>query len=163
MYLPVFRNALPEMFEVFDFADPSMVTGKRNASTVAPQALFLMNHPFVLEQAKHAAARLLAESHADDAARVTRAYRLALGRAPTDGEREVAKRFLAREARAEGRVGGAVPRAVRVGRFPVRELKLSGSRAARRQLAGATQLKIASRVEWLTLTGGLTPRRSPRT
>ncbi len=28
--LPVFRNALPELFEVFDFADPSMVVGRRN-------------------------------------------------------------------------------------------------------------------------------------
>ena len=44
----MFRNALPEIFEVFDFADPSMVTGRRNVSTVAPQALFLMNHPFVI-------------------------------------------------------------------------------------------------------------------
>ena len=59
VYLPVFRNALPEIFEVFDFADPSMVTGRRNVSTVAPQALFLMNHPFVIEQSRAAARRLL--------------------------------------------------------------------------------------------------------
>src|SRR5262249_51051627 len=39
VYAPVFRNALPELFAVFDFADPSMVTGQRNVSTVAPQAL----------------------------------------------------------------------------------------------------------------------------
>ena len=57
MYLPVFRNALPELFEVFDFADPSIVVGRRNVSTVAPQALFLMNNPFVLEQAQAAAKR----------------------------------------------------------------------------------------------------------
>jgi hypothetical protein len=37
---------------------------------------------------------LLAEKHADDASRLTRAYRLALGREPTAGEREVAQRFL---------------------------------------------------------------------
>ncbi|MBM3980773.1 MAG: DUF1553 domain-containing protein [Planctomycetes bacterium] len=94
VYLPQFRNALPEMLEVFDAADPSTVTGRRNSGTVAPQALYMMNSPFVLEQSKHAAARLLAEKHADDAARLTRAYRLALGRAPTDGERAVAARFL---------------------------------------------------------------------
>jgi hypothetical protein len=95
VYLPVFRNALPEFFEAFDFADSSTVTGSRNASTVAPQALFMMNNPFVLEQAKQAAARLLAENLPDDAARLTRAYRLTLGRAPTDGERAVAVKFLA--------------------------------------------------------------------
>jgi hypothetical protein len=96
VYLPVFRNALPEVFEAFDFADPSLVTGRRNVSTVAPQALYLINHPFVAEQAGHAAARLLAEELPDDAARVTRAYRLTLGRTPTDGERTVAMKFLAK-------------------------------------------------------------------
>jgi hypothetical protein len=53
-----------------------------------------MNHPFPAEQAKHAAARLLGEKLTDDAARVTRAYRLALGREPTAGERQVAARLL---------------------------------------------------------------------
>jgi Protein of unknown function (DUF1553)/Protein of unknown function (DUF1549)/Planctomycete cytochrome C len=96
VYLPVFRNALPEALEAFDFADPSMVTGRRNLSTVAPQALYLMNHPFPAEQAKHAAARLLSEKLSDDTARVTRAYRLTLGRAPTTGEREVALTFVSR-------------------------------------------------------------------
>jgi hypothetical protein len=94
VYLPVFRNSLPDIFEAFDFADPSLVTGKRTTSTVAPQALFMMNNPFVIEQAKHAAARLLAEGHPDDDARITRAYRLTLGRTPTDGERRVAAKFL---------------------------------------------------------------------
>ena len=94
IYLPQFRNAMPEMLEVFDAADPSTVTGTRNSGTVAPQALFMMNHPFVLDQSKLAATRLLAEKHADDTARLTRAYRLTLGREPTAGEREVAQRFL---------------------------------------------------------------------
>ncbi|CAN5215439.1 DUF1549 domain-containing protein [soil metagenome] len=95
VYQPVFRNSLPEIFEVFDFAEPSMVVGVRNVSTVAPQALYLMNHLFVHEQAKATATRLLAEPLTDDDARLTRLYRQALGRAPTDGERSVAKKFLA--------------------------------------------------------------------
>jgi hypothetical protein len=98
VYLPVFRNALPQAFEAFDFADPSLVVGRRNVSTVAPQSLFLMNHPFVLKQADHAASRLLAENLPDDRARVTQAYRLALGRPPTDGERRVAMKFLTAKA-----------------------------------------------------------------
>ncbi len=92
VYAPAFRNALPEIFEVFDFADPSMVVGVRNVSTVAPQALFLMNHPFVREQAGAAAKRLLAEKLADDDARLLRACRLALGRAPTAGEQAIARK-----------------------------------------------------------------------
>jgi hypothetical protein len=95
VYLPAFRNALPDVFEVFDYADPSMVTGRRDTSTVAPQALYMMNNPFVVDQAKHAATRLLAENLADDTARLTRAYRLTVGREPTSGERAVAAKFLA--------------------------------------------------------------------
>jgi hypothetical protein len=94
VYAPVFRNALPELFEAFDFADPSVATGRRNVSTVAPQALFLMNHPFVQEQARFAARRLLTEKETDELDRIARAYRLTLGRLPTAGERRIAAEFL---------------------------------------------------------------------
>jgi hypothetical protein len=94
VYLPVFRNALPEIFEAFDFADASVTTGRRNVSTVAPQALFLMNNPFVLEQARAAAKRLLAEKHEDDRSRIARAWRLALGRGPSEAETALALRHL---------------------------------------------------------------------
>ena len=93
VYLPVFRNSLPEVFEVFDFADASVVTGQRNASTVAPQALYFLNNPFPIEQAKASAARLLGETLTADE-RVTRAYRLTLGRGPTAGERAVTTKHL---------------------------------------------------------------------
>jgi hypothetical protein len=99
VYSPVFRNALPELFDVFDFADPSMVVGRRNVSTVAPQALFLMNHPFILEQSRHAARRLLSETKTEpgrDDRRIDRAYRLALGRPPSERERRIAGEFLDR-------------------------------------------------------------------
>jgi hypothetical protein len=104
VYTPVFRNTLPELFEVFDFADPSVPTGVRNVSTSAPQALFSMNHSFVIEQAHHAARRLLAEPSRENRERIIRAYRLALGRPPADGEVRVAEAFLAKtndERRAE--------------------------------------------------------------
>ncbi len=94
VYLPVFRNAVPDALEAFDFADPSTVTGRRNASTVAPQALFMMNNPFAVEQAQAAAVRVIGEKHGDDATRVERAYRLALGRGPTTGEKAVAAHFI---------------------------------------------------------------------
>jgi hypothetical protein len=95
LYVPVFRNSLPEIFRVFDFADPSMVVGRRDASVVAPQALFMMNHPFIVEQAESAARRLLAEPGLDDPGRITRAFVLALGRPPTESERRIALASLA--------------------------------------------------------------------
>ena len=45
-----------------------------------------MNNPFAVQQAKHAAARLRAENLPSDDVRITRAYRLALGR-PDPGRR----------------------------------------------------------------------------
>lgn len=95
VYLPVFRNSIPDMLDAFDFANVSMTTGKRDASTVSPQALFMMNNPFVIEQAAASATRLLAEKYEGDDVRITRAYRLALGREPTAGERAVLSKFLA--------------------------------------------------------------------
>ena len=94
VYLPQFRNAIPELLEVFDAADPSTVTGRRNTSTVSQQSLFLLNHPFPVKQAKHAAAKLLGEKWKDDDARISRAYRQTLGREPTAGERRVAAKFV---------------------------------------------------------------------
>lgn len=90
VYWPVFRNSLPEIFEVFDFADPSTVNGTRNTSTVAPQALFFMNDTWVIAESQFAAKRLLAESHPDDQSRLYRAFRLTLGRSPTAAESQLA-------------------------------------------------------------------------
>ena len=108
VYLPVLRNALPELFEVFDFPDTSRVTGQRNVTTVAPQSLFLMNHPFVMEQARYFADRLLAKSGLDDKARVEEAYRLALGRQPAEGELRLALKYLSEPAASSS---GARPQA----------------------------------------------------
>ncbi|HVV99752.1 MAG TPA: DUF1553 domain-containing protein, partial [Planctomycetaceae bacterium] len=94
VYSPVFRNSLPELFEVFDFADPSMPTGVRNVSTVAPQALFLMNHPFVRDQSKVTAERWLKEAPQSEEGRVELAYRSALGRVPTATEKKLALDYL---------------------------------------------------------------------
>ncbi|MCX7665976.1 MAG: DUF1553 domain-containing protein [Gemmataceae bacterium] len=94
IYLPMFRNALPDTLEVFDLADPSMVTGKRNVTTVAQQALYLMNHPFPLQQAQATAEKLLVENYPNEDARIIAAYRLILGRLPNEKERGLAQKFL---------------------------------------------------------------------
>jgi len=86
IYLPVIRNALYDMFQAFDVGDPSMVNAKRGSTTVAPHALFVMNSPFVLEQAAGFAERILAAPRLSDAERVRRAYLMALSRAPSAAE-----------------------------------------------------------------------------
>jgi hypothetical protein len=86
VYVPVVRNFLPEMFETFDFPEPSETKGVRDVTTVPTQALFMMNSPFAIEQAKAAAGKLLGNPSLTAQARVTRAYREVLGRAPTAPE-----------------------------------------------------------------------------
>jgi hypothetical protein len=95
VYTPAFRNRMLELFEAFDMADQNTVSGRRNVSTVAPQALFMLNAPFVMEQARAAAERALAWDAADDGARVERAFRETIGRGPTTGERKIALAALA--------------------------------------------------------------------
>lgn len=95
VYVPAFRNRRLELFEVFDFADANAPMGVRPVTTVAPQALYLMNHPFVIAQADQAAERTLREAKGDDATRLEHIYRLTLGRKPTAGERQLALDFVA--------------------------------------------------------------------
>jgi hypothetical protein len=82
---------------LFDAANPDSSTEKRNTSTVAPQALLLLNHGFVLEQARHLAQRLSREVQDDDTARVQYAYQLLFGRAATAEELNIAQQILTRE------------------------------------------------------------------
>ncbi|MBW3541685.1 MAG: DUF1553 domain-containing protein, partial [Planctomycetes bacterium] len=93
VYVPVFRNTLHPLFEVFDFADPNIVAGRRNTSTLPTQGLYLLNSPFVIEQSRKLATRLLADE-LDDGERLDRAYRRTLGRLPTDAERRLSLEFL---------------------------------------------------------------------
>ena len=94
VYTPAFRNKRLELFEVFDFADINAPVGRRNVSTVAPQALYLLNSPFVLAQAKLAAERALASSAGDDE-RLVNAFRETLCRPPSGKERAACAKFVA--------------------------------------------------------------------
>ena len=79
---------------MFNAADTNMVTGKRDSGTVAPQALFMMNHPFALAQADLLAGRAMAEGGADLSPRVAWLYRTLYSRDPTPAEVAVAERVI---------------------------------------------------------------------
>lgn len=91
IYVPVFRNEIHEIFDIFDGANPNLVTGRRNASTLATQALFLMNSPFMIEQSAKAADRLLDQP---SEYRLEWAYRQVLGRSPHPQERTLCEQAL---------------------------------------------------------------------
>jgi hypothetical protein len=94
VYLPLVRGNVPEMLQVFDAADPSLVTGKRDVTTVATQALFLMNSPFAMKQSESLAKRVLSQKGSGPAEHIDQAYRLALGRLPTASEKSSVTRYL---------------------------------------------------------------------
>ena len=104
IYLPVIRNNLYDVFQLFDFGDASVPEGSRTTTTVAPQALFMMNSDLVLDAAEALAARVLKEP-GTDAARIASLYRQAYGRPATPKEIERATALLARlhgEAAGQG-------------------------------------------------------------
>jgi hypothetical protein len=95
IYLPLLRGVTPTSLEVFDFAEQGMVTGSRDTTTVATQALYLLNDPFVRRQSLALAERLLDQTEADCASRIDRAYRLTIGRPASAAEIEQARSYLA--------------------------------------------------------------------
>jgi hypothetical protein len=105
LYLPVIRSALYDVFQVFDFADPSVLNGHRDQTTVAPQALFMLNSKLVTDAARRLAASLLADQSLDDEGRVAEIYRLAYSRAPTGSEAEAASKYLSSYAQETERRG----------------------------------------------------------
>ncbi|QDU23078.1 DUF1549 and DUF1553 domain-containing protein [Urbifossiella limnaea] len=93
VYLFARRNLRDPFLEAFDLPDSNNSCPKRERSTTAPQALALLNSAEAVAAAKALAARVTREADTD-AARVARAYRLVLGRAPADPEQARAAAFL---------------------------------------------------------------------
>jgi hypothetical protein len=98
LYIQTVRQDRGNFSTLFDAANPEQSVESRSVSTVAPQALFLLNSDFVLAQAQ-ALGRRLAEQTPDDlAARIDRAYRSLFGRPARAEEVEIGRSFLARWA-----------------------------------------------------------------
>ncbi|HEU4752375.1 MAG TPA: DUF1549 and DUF1553 domain-containing protein, partial [Armatimonadota bacterium] len=97
LYIFVRRNLHFPALEAFDSPDTNLSCPKREVTTTAPQALALMNGQEVQENARAFAARVLKEA-GGDAERVTLAYRLALGRKPSDAELKLGESFIARQS-----------------------------------------------------------------
>lgn len=94
IYLPVIRDHLPDVLEQFDVANPNLVTGDRDVTNVPLQALYLMNGPFVQEQAAALAQRIMKEKPTLPE-RLRRVFSLCFNRAPDDKELQLARAFFA--------------------------------------------------------------------
>jgi Protein of unknown function (DUF1553)/Protein of unknown function (DUF1549)/Planctomycete cytochrome C/BNR repeat-like domain len=95
LYIYSQRSLLAPLLTTFDFCDTTQPCGQRDVSTVAPQALALLNGAFAHEQSQALARRVVTEAGAEPAARVQTAWRLALGRAPRPEELTLALEHIA--------------------------------------------------------------------
>ncbi len=89
LYLPVVRNHIYDVFQLFDYSDASVLNGNRPTTTVAPQALFMLNGDLVCQAAEDLAAEIGAGK-----AKLRTLYLRAYGRPPTRDELARARRFL---------------------------------------------------------------------
>ncbi len=94
LYGLVDRQFLSTILRTFDFANPDLHNARRSETTVPQQALFSMNHPFQLQQARAVAARAIARTGTDDGSKIVQLYRLVLQRNPTMQELALAESFL---------------------------------------------------------------------
>ncbi len=97
LYQPIIRNELPTMMRVFDFADPDFVTGSRSETTVPTQALWMLNSPFMAEQAEKISARVRERNLSTDSEALEYLYVVTIGRPPTRDEIDVSTQFLETE------------------------------------------------------------------
>jgi hypothetical protein len=107
VYGMVDRQSLPGVFRAFDFASPDQSAERRPRTTVPQQALFILNAPFVIEQAKALAARPEVAGATSAEARVIALYHAALARAPIAAEVLAASRFLGLRGPAPGAPGSS--------------------------------------------------------
>jgi len=94
LYVQTARWDRSSFATLFDAANPDASVEHRTVSTVATQALFMINHEFVLTQARQFAARLLREAPEDPAERIDWAYHSLFGRPALPAEKGIGHRLL---------------------------------------------------------------------
>ena len=108
IYGYVDRRNLPEVFNQFDFANPDIETGKRYETIVPQQALFMMNSPLVVEQARSLVNRTDFKNTVGAKERIKLLYDIIYQREPTEVELQLGLEFLT-EAPPPERPDAAAP------------------------------------------------------
>jgi len=98
IYLQMKRSLTLPLLQIFDAPDSAASCARRERSTVAPQALAMMNSEFTNTQAKRFADRIRKQAGDDPAAAINAAWQLALARPPRDQERTTALDYLQRNS-----------------------------------------------------------------
>jgi hypothetical protein len=98
------------LMQAFDGPDAQASCGRRENTTVAPQALALLNDKFIRARAVDFAQRVEKDAGAQPEAQVRRAWRLALGRAPSTAELNSATTFISAQIQQRARRDPAKPK-----------------------------------------------------
>ena len=94
VYLPVIRNHIHDALWLFDCTDGAVCVGDRTTSTVASQALYLLNSEFVIETAGAIAEAMVADAPEDFTMRLHLLFRRVFGRLPTAAETRAVRRAV---------------------------------------------------------------------
>jgi len=103
VYLTVKRSRLIPLLQMFDAPEAIQSIGGRQTTTVATQALAMMNSPFVRQRAEKFAQRVRPAAAEGLPQVVDNAYRVALARRPTDTERKRMLEYLAQQIEIHGK------------------------------------------------------------
>ncbi len=94
LYSHLDRLNVPGLFRTFDFPSPDATSAQRDVTTIAPQALFLMNHPFVMDCARALAQRADVAREVDPAGKIDRLHRLLYARPATAEETRLGNDYV---------------------------------------------------------------------
>jgi len=86
VYGPWFRNALPDLYAEFDGANPSFSISKRNRSTIAPQALALLNSDWIAQRAAKFGELVSKQAYLSDEEKIGHCFQSLLSRLPSERE-----------------------------------------------------------------------------
>jgi len=103
VYLMTIRSDRSSFRELFDAADPTAIADRRVISTVAPQALFMLNNAFVLEQARRLSERIQKTGPTGLSGKIQTLYQLLLGRPALPEEEAIAREFITSSSEKAGR------------------------------------------------------------
>ena len=102
------RSRVPNMQLAFDFANPDLTTGRRNTTIVPQQALFMMNSPLVVEQARNLTLRPDFKARAQAEDKIKLLYKIIYQRAPSEVEMRLALDYVRGEASVTAANSGAL-------------------------------------------------------
>ncbi|MBX9681036.1 MAG: DUF1549 and DUF1553 domain-containing protein [Gemmataceae bacterium] len=97
LYAHLDRLNVPGLFRTFDFPSPDATSPQRSQTTVAPQSLFMMNHPLPMECAAHVAQRPDVVAGKSDTEKIERIHRLLFGRSPAPEELLLGRQYVQAE------------------------------------------------------------------